>query len=307
MRVPILLGLSMLVFAAIHLAPGDVVDLLVPSEAPREVVAFHRGTAPVFLALLIGGLRCWMMSESIGRLLAAGNVAEVFEWGPRQVLKHYRSAAAKQIVFREAGNHAAVEALGLPVPAIWGVQRLNGRWGIVFDRVRGSSFAEQMRGDPTALPWYLEILAHLQARIHTHQAHEFRSLKVRLATRITRAKRLDEPQRKLLLGRLADMPEGDRLCHGDFHPINVLGEASQPAVIDWPDASRGDPAADVCRSYLLLKLHAEDIAEPYLDAYRRIANMPQGKILGWLPYVAAARLAEDAPDDLERLLEIVHS
>ena len=246
------------------------------------------------------------MSESIGRLLAAGNAAEVFEWGSR-VVKLYRSAGAKQTVFREAANHAAVEALGLPVPAIWRVQQIGSRWGIIFDRVRGPSFAERMRGDPTTLPRCLEILAQLQARINAHLAHEFRSLKVRLATNIARAKLLDEPRRQLLLGRLADMPEGDRLCHGDFHPINVLGEASQPIVIDWPDACRGDPAADACRSYLLLKLHAQDIADPYLDAYCRIANVPQGKILDWLPWVAAARLAEDAPDDLDRLLELARS
>jgi peptide/nickel transport system permease protein len=35
--VPILLGVSMLVFALIHLAPGDVVDLLVPPEVPKEI------------------------------------------------------------------------------------------------------------------------------------------------------------------------------------------------------------------------------------------------------------------------------
>jgi peptide/nickel transport system permease protein len=35
--VPILLGVSMLVFALIHLAPGDVVDLLVPPEVPKDV------------------------------------------------------------------------------------------------------------------------------------------------------------------------------------------------------------------------------------------------------------------------------
>src|SRR6202048_634722 len=127
------------------------------------------------------------MSESIGRLLAAGNVAEVFEWGSR-VVKLYRSEAAKATVFREAGNHAAVEALGLPVTAVWSVQQINGRWGIVFDRVRGSSFAEQMRGDPAALPHYLEILALLQARINAQPTHQFGSLKVRLATRIARAK-----------------------------------------------------------------------------------------------------------------------
>ena len=78
-------------------------------------------------------------------------------------------------------------------------------------------------------------------------------------------------------------------------------------VIDWPDACSGDPAPDVCRSYLLLKLHAEDIAEPYLDAYCRITNMPRASILDWLPCVAAARLAEDVPDDWARLLEIVHA
>src|ERR1700736_5517709 len=102
-------------------------------------------------------LRCWTMSERIGRLLAAGNVAEVFEWGSR-VVKLYRSAADKPTVFREAGNHAAAEALGLPVPAIWSEQLIGSRWGIVFDRVRGPSFAERMRGDPTTLPRYLEIL-----------------------------------------------------------------------------------------------------------------------------------------------------
>jgi aminoglycoside phosphotransferase (APT) family kinase protein len=110
-----------------------------------------------------------------------------------------------------------------------------------------------------------------------------------------------------LLSRLAKMPERDRLCHGDFHPINVLGETSQPIVVDWPDACRGDPAANVCRTYLLLNLRAEEIADPYFDAYCRISNVPRGKILDWLLYVAAARLAEDAPDDRERLLEIAHA
>ena len=56
--------------------------------------------------------------SNVGRLLAAGNVAEVFEWGSR-VVKLYRSLAAKQAAFREAANHAAVEAMGLPVPAVW--------------------------------------------------------------------------------------------------------------------------------------------------------------------------------------------
>jgi aminoglycoside phosphotransferase (APT) family kinase protein len=246
------------------------------------------------------------MSVTMGRLLAAGQRAEVFEWGSRAV-KLYPCAAAKQTAFGEAAIHAAVEVLGLPVPAIWGVQKISGRWGIVFDRVSGASFAEQMRSDAAAIPQYLQILARLHTRIHAHPANLFSSLKGWLATSITRAMPLDEPRKQILLNGLKDMPDGDRLCHGDFHPMNVLGDASQPIVIDWPNACRGDPAGDVCRSYPILKLHADEVAEPYLDAYSRVAGVPRNTILDCLAYVAAARLAEDVPGEQYRLLELVRS
>ena len=61
------------------------------------------------------------MHETVGRLLAVGNFAEVFEWGSR-VVKLYKSTAAKPAAFREAAMHAAVEAMGLPVPKVWSVQ-----------------------------------------------------------------------------------------------------------------------------------------------------------------------------------------
>src|SRR6516164_11186170 len=144
------------------------------------------------------------MSETIGRLLAAGNVAEVFEWGSRAV-KLYRSAARKPTAFREAAIHAAVEAMELPVPAVWGVQEVGGRWGIGFDRVKERSFAERMREDPSVIPECLQALARLHARIHTHRARQlFGSLKSRLATNIAGTGFLDEPLKQILLGRLAD-------------------------------------------------------------------------------------------------------
>jgi hypothetical protein len=76
-------------------------------------------------------------------------------------------------------------------------------------------------------------------------------------------------------------------------------------VIDWPNACRGDPAGDVCRSYLILKLHADEVAEPYLDAYRRVSGLSCHKILDWLPFVATARLAEGVPGELDRLQAIL--
>jgi hypothetical protein len=78
-------------------------------------------------------------------------------------------------------------------------------------------------------------------------------------------------------------------------------------VIDWPNACCGDPVADGCHSYLILKLHAHEVAEPYLDAYCQVARVGRQTILDWLPYIAAARLAEDVQDEQHRLLELIRS
>jgi len=241
-----------------------------------------------------------------GRLLATGNVAEVFEWGDL-VLKLYKSPAAKPTVFREAAIHAAVEALGLSVPSVWGVEQVEGRWGIVFDRICATSFAEVMRATPAAIPDYLDRIAGLHRAIHECVVPAFASLKVRLASRIGETKHLDAAQKKRLRKGLAAMLDGDRLCHGDFHPFNILGDLDWPIVIDWPDACRGAPAADLCRSYVLLALHAEELAEPYLEAYCRVGDVSRDAALAWLPYIAAAKLAEDVPgeiDGLRHLLEM---
>jgi hypothetical protein len=62
------------------------------------------------------------MTPVRGPLLASGNVADVFAWADGQVLKLYRPAPwAKRVALREAGNQTAVEAMGLPAPAVHGV------------------------------------------------------------------------------------------------------------------------------------------------------------------------------------------
>ena len=116
-------------------------------------------------------------------------------------------------------------------------------------------------------------------------------LKARLAANIAGAELLG-PRRTDLLAGLAGMPDGDRLCHGDFHPWNVLGPLDRPVVIDWLDAGCGPPAADACRSWVLMRPLLAEAADAYVAAYAAAAGIAPGAIAAWLPYVAAARLAE---------------
>jgi Ser/Thr protein kinase RdoA (MazF antagonist) len=106
---------------------------------------------------------------------------------------------------------------------------------------------------PWALLGYARTLAEAQIRINNVQAPaDLPGIRQTLATRIDAAAL--RPQRRDFARRILDgLPAGDRLCHGDFHPGNVLVGADRVSVIDWANATRGVPEADYARTVLLLE------------------------------------------------------
>jgi hypothetical protein len=66
--------------------------------------------------------------------------------------KTLSASKSKADCIPRSGDYAALELLRLPVPAVWSVQQIGGRWRIVFDRVSEESFVERMREDPTLVP-----------------------------------------------------------------------------------------------------------------------------------------------------------
>ena len=248
-----------------------------------------------------------MTSETgapLGRSLGAGREAEVFEFGTLAA-KIYGSAAGKRRAFREAMNLAMAEALGLPVPAVWCVRQLGGRWALAMDRVSGPSFAELLQSHPDVMPECIEQMATLHLQVHACRPVGLANMRTRLIDNIRAAVPLDEAKRTSLLAGLNNMPDGESLCHGDFHPRNLLGSVTGAKIIDWLDACQGDAAADVCRSYLLLRLYAPQLTAPYLRTYTRHGGITGDRVSRWLPFIAAARLADGVTSETDRLLEIV--
>ena len=121
---------------------------------------------------------------------------------------------------------------------------------------------------------------------------------------ITAARLLDEKLRRRLLDAIPGLPDGDRLCHGDFHPYNIMGVGEAARIVDWVDAGAADPAADVCRTFVLIGAVDQRIAEGYADAYCAATGLDRTAVYAWLPVVAAARLAEKVPEEADRLLAL---
>lgn len=245
-----------------------------------------------------------MARPEIGHLLGSGKMAEAFLYG-EHVLKLYRHPDARSVAFGEAAILAIVGEHGLPTPAVHEAGHFAGRWGLVMDRVPGQPLAKIAETDPTLVPAALEAMVQLHLAIHAREEIRLSPLKPRLADRIGRAPQLDAPLRATLLARLAQLPEGNRLCHGDFHPFNIIGTPEAAMIVDWPDATSGPPAADVARSYVLM-LHGAgpDLANAYLERYLALSPLTDPEIRAWLPIIAAARLAENVPDETDRLLAL---
>ena len=238
-------------------------------------------------------------TELIGERLGSGKEAEVFAYG-FDVIKLYRRPTAKGSAFREAATLALLESLDLPAPRVREAGLFDGRWGLVMTRAQGRPFGEMMASEGSAV----DRLVKLHRDIHGHEGRGLPALKARLGGNIERAELPEDVRRRLLL-RLTGMPDESRLCHGDFHPWNVLGSETDAIVVDWLDATAGSPAADVCRSYVLLHPRVPELAREYVETYAASAGMTVTEILVWLPVIAAARLAENVPDELTSLMAMI--
>jgi Ser/Thr protein kinase RdoA (MazF antagonist) len=237
----------------------------------------------------------------IGPLIGTGKEAEVFEYG-EHVLKLYKQRAGKDPAFREAANLALAQSRGMPSPAAHEVRAFADRWGIVMDRAPGRPFAETMLTNAAALPAYIEDMVRLHLAIHAAPGAHLSDMRTRLGFNIGRAEVLGSIRQRRLLDLLAALPSGDRACHGDFHPFNILGVPGAAVVVDWLDATCGSAAADVCRTYVLMRAGAPQLADAYLDAYAKAAAIERERITAWLPVIAGARVVENVPEELEALV-----
>ena len=239
----------------------------------------------------------------IGRLLGEGKVAEVFEVG-HDVLKLYRAGIGPEPARREADNLAVVEALPVPAPRALGVVEVNERWGLLMTRAAGRPLAERL-ADPGDLDSVVGQVVELQRQLHRQPGFGLVPLKERLAGQIARAAALLPDERQRLMDRLMDLPVGDRLCHGDFHPFNVMADGERLTIVDWLDATCGPPAADAARSYLLARHNMPALGERYLEAYLDGPDMSRAAVMAWLPVLAGARLSENVPAEEAVLLDLV--
>jgi aminoglycoside phosphotransferase (APT) family kinase protein len=263
------------------------------------------------------------MPELSGKPFAFGRTAEIYAWEDGRILKLFYDWVSEPGVRREAANTHTVHSAGLPVPEAYDVLRFGDRLGIVFDRIEGPTGLGIFKDRPWEIVNIANVMATLHAKMHAIEIpveSDLPTLHRKLAQRIQEVPELNDRQKSGLLERLAALPDGSSILHGDFHPDNIMFTPGGPVIIDWIDASVGNPLADVARTKLLLMNGSPLPKMPnrwvlstgrvvaytlYECRYARLRPFDRREIDAWAPVLAGARLWERIPSETEWLVSVV--
>jgi aminoglycoside phosphotransferase (APT) family kinase protein len=289
----------------------------VPVIIARGLIAYARGMRPREAPV---AQRMRDMKK-----IGEGREAEIFAWKPGAVLKLYRNPERVRSMEVERAAVTAARAASAPVPAALGSVQIDGRPGLILERADGLDLLTALDRRPWLLLGAGETMARCHAALHeTRAPGVLPALKELVASALQRSPLIPTPFRDHALAAIERLPDEDRLCHGDFHPGNIIMAARGPVIIDWAGSTRGDPHADVALSLLLLKMGElperappliralagvgrRVIAARYLAAYRRLRPLDSALVRDWEIVVATHRLTADITPERHKLIALITS
>ena len=237
------------------------------------------------------------MVHVIGR----GKTATVFRDMDRAIKRYVNQPFVE--VQNEAMRQQYAYNQGLPVPAVLDVRKLDeNRSELVMEYVDGRPLIGS-KSDKDERRQAICELVKLQCCVHRVQATGLPKQQDVLFEKIQRVNDLDKPDKDKVFERLLKSDNNENnLCHGDFHPQNILCDGKKHWIIDWVDATAGNPVADACRTYLIFKQYMSRSSGLYLSMFCKTANVKKEDVLMWLPVIAAARLNENMEDKMRAAL-----
>lgn len=257
------------------------------------------------------------------RLIGEGAEAQILELQDGRVLKLLRARGRVERVAYEVAALDAARSAGLQVPEAFEQVTVNGRPGIVMKRLRGTDLLSVLGRKPWLVFRTGRLTGELHARINAARGPASLPRVKDVAQEILASLARREPavQLEWIQRVLERLPDGEALCHGDFHPGQLMLSDGECVAFDWAGAKRGDPLFDYARTRVLLtigepppgtslllrfvaKVGRRLLISSYARSYERNAAEPvdRARVRQWTVVNLAVRLFENIPGERPRLL-----
>jgi aminoglycoside phosphotransferase (APT) family kinase protein len=251
------------------------------------------------------------MTSLLGEVVARGTRSWIHAYGHGAVAKVPRASTPTGWIYAEAEYAEAARAVGAPVPRLLGIEHINGRAASVWERVEGTPMWQFVVDQPKLSGDLGRLLADIQcALFELVPPVTLPAQRDRLAAKIRRSAATVDASLARALDLLPVPASPPRVCHGDLHPSNVILSRQGPVIVDWFDASRGDPIADVARTSMTLlgdggsgprHLPGSDgrtlvaLTKAYRSRLQERLELGDDLVARWEAIQAVARMAEGLP------------
>lgn len=188
------------------------------------------------------------------KLIGRGHTAEIYEYEEGKICKLFFNWNTEEAVNRECHNAMVIQKCVQAVPRCYGIIEQDGRKGIIYEQIKGKPLIEKYFEDGDGV-FMLETLTEMQESIlacHTKEVMSNKDFCAALVKHACLAKGLEVNEDEMK--KIAELPDGDSLCHGDFHPFNVMVTKENKAyAIDFMNLCRGPREYDIARTYYLIR------------------------------------------------------
>jgi len=251
-------------------------------------------------------------------VLGRGRMATVYLLDNERVVKLFDEHVPKDIVLDEYHKAKYINEMGLPAPIAFEMVKIDDSWGIVYQLAEGSTLLHALMSNEKSPFEAGKIIAELHTKIHGIRTKQLSPLKEIILKSIRDIPMTDEEKIKLS-NYIVILPEGDAICHLDFHPDNIMTYNDKLTVLDWANCAKGCAAADVANTVItisggslppgapaelaaMLSELRKNVSDTYLDNYLAHSQVTPEEISQWELPMLAYRYTHGAAEEQEDLL-----
>ena len=185
-------------------------------------------------------------------VIGEGANGKVYRIDGDNVVKTYKNADALAEIQHEREVARLALILGVPTAISYDIVRVGDSYGSVFELLSASSFAKILAKQPERFDWCVNEYVKMLKKIHGIEVPEGKLPRIkekRLEAAARMKDTLPDGLGDKLLKMVEDLPDPDRMIHGDYHTKNIVLAGDEVLLIDMDTLSVGHPIFDLISMY----------------------------------------------------------
>lgn len=253
-----------------------------------------------------------------------GNTAVIYDYGDNKILKVYNKEMPEFLCKREFATMVRIYHKSRICPKPYKLVRYEGQLGIVMEKIEGIDYLRLIIKKPWRCKRIFRYLANLQASTHVDVNYRLPRVNQRMEEMIMEVEEeiLASEIKKAIIEIIRAFPDENKLCHGDYHPGNVLLSGERVVIIDWMTAMCGNKLYDISKTIMMIRYNdiyikskiliffgeklRKYMSDIYLKEYLKATHIQREVLEEWYVPVAATMLFEPICDyERKKLCSII--